>query len=303
MNEAVVYPDDHIIFDYAYLRAQLENERDYEVVSYIEQHFNEESYKYQLSLMLNYPFFATKILEDYSMDNENKISILLKKICYEQGGKIILIDGSRGGGKTGFGSFLINEIHNKFPKKYCYWVTKSKAKIPLPNWIKIVGNIDLVPNDSIALVDEGAIQLNSRKSSTTENKDASERLVVLRHKGITMIILVQNIKMVDVNVRRLADIRALKYGIPFGTTDGEDINKDLEFIRSRLRPRSNREVYIEITSIHLFMNFKHNLPDWWDDDKISKSYRSFEKQEAVAFKKKYTKILKQIKGSSISGFT
>ena len=48
-----------------------------------------------------------------------------------------------------------------------------------------------------------------------ENVEATEKLVQLRQRGITMLILVQNAKMVDTNVRRLASIRALKFGIDF----------------------------------------------------------------------------------------
>lgn len=278
MIDILTYPDEIIIYDYAYLRYLLEEERDAIMITYIEQHFKEESYKSQIWLMLQYPFFANKILDDYEMENLEKQKKLFNKLVYSGGGKIVLIDGSRGGGKTGTGTWILDEIHKRISELKFYFITKSQAKIPLPNWIIVVNNVDEVPNDSIALIDEGAIQLSSRRSWTDESQETSDKLVALRHKGITMIILVQNILMVDVNVRRLADVRILKYGIPFGVErrkTGEMISKDLELIRTRLKPKNYTEAYIEIPSDRVFLKFNHPLPEWWDDNTISKSLKDF----------------------------
>lgn len=278
-NALLVYPTEQITYDFAYLKALISpgGERDAILISFIEQHFREESFKYEISLMLKYPYFANKILDDYESTNIEKRIKLLNKILFTGGGKIVLVDGARGGGKTGFGTWLFDEIHNRMPELKFYFVTKSEAKIPLPKWIKIVDNIDEVPNNSVALVDEGAIQLNARRAWTDENQDASDKLVVLRHKGITLIILVQNVKMVDINVRRLADVRVLKFGISFGVEENADETMDLKLIRARLRPKSKMEVYIEISSERIYMNFYHGLPEWWDDTKISKSLRNLKK--------------------------
>ncbi len=279
INDATLtYPDEHLTFDCAYMRYLIEQERDAIVVSYIEQNFKEESFAYELNLMLKFPFFANKVLDDYELANDRKIQLFMRKLMYSDGGggRICLIDGAKGGGKTGIGCFILDEYHKNFPKLRYYFVTKSENKPPFPEWIHIVQDIESVPNNSIALIDEGGIQLSSRRSMTKYNQDASDRLIILRHKGITLIILVQNVLMVDINVRRLADVRVLKYGVPFGVERkraGEPINKDLELLRTRLKPRNNREAYIEIVADKVFLKFTHDLPLWWDDEKISKSYK------------------------------
>lgn len=278
MSESISYPDDHIFYDWAYLQYLLRQERDAELLTYVEQHFNDESLGYEVSLMFKYPFFAVKILDDYEMTNDEKQEKLFNKLVYDDqgGGRICLIDGAKGGGKTGVLCWILDEYHKRRPDLKYYFVTKATIRPPLPSWINVVDSIDQVPNNCIAGIDEGGIQLSSRGAMTRENKDASTQLIVLRHKGISMIILVQNVLMVDINVRRLADIRLLKYGIPFGTErkrPGEQTNKDLELIRQRLKPRNNKEAYVEIMSDKIFVNFSHPLPKWWNDDEISKSYK------------------------------
>lgn len=227
------------------------------------------------------------------MENDEKIYTFLQSLVYEDkgGGRIVLVDGARGGGKTGFGCWVIDQYHEKKPRDKYYFVTKADNKPSMPHWVRVVKDITEVPNNSIALIDEGAIQLSSRRHSNRENKEACDRLVVLRHKGITLIILVQNIRMVDINVRRLADIRVLKYGIPFGAEDKEGESDDVKEIRKRLRPRSYKDAYIEIKAHRRFMKFNHDLPVWFDTEKTSKSFKDidFKKLHGTEERKKEKK--------------
>lgn len=233
----------------------------------------DESYEYQIGFMEKHLYFAKKIIEDASYLNSQKIDLYMKNLMHKDGGggKIVLVDGAKGGGKTGFGCWTLDEYHKQKPNLKYYFVTKAVHRPELPDWVIVVDNIDKVPNDCIAVVDEGAIQLSNRRSMTKENRDASDRLVTLRHRGITLIILVQNIKMVDTNVRRLADIRILKFGIPFGTEEQE--SDDIKEIRKRLRPQNNKDAYMEISAYHKYFRFKHDLPEWFNSETTSKSFK------------------------------
>lgn len=262
------------VHDLEYLRYLLRYERDTLLVTYLEQKFQEPSWNYQLKLMIESPYFANKILDDYEISNEEKQQVYLKNLMYgdSKGGKIVLVDGAKGGGKTGFGAWTLDECYKMKPNLKYYYVSSASNRPKLPEWITIVRSDGELPNDCVALIDEGAIQLSSRRAMTKENTDASDRLVVLRHKGITLIILVQDIKMIDTNVRRLADIRILKFGIPFGAEKGHH-DEEIQMIRTRLQPMNNREAYMEIPSRKIFFTFSHSLPNWWDDEKVSKSFR------------------------------
>jgi hypothetical protein len=226
--------------------------------------------------MMHYPYFANKILDDYEMSNEEKQDEIMDNLTNEdkKEGKLILVDGAKRGGKTGFGMWLIDRYHERKPNlNYCF-VSKRDNHPPLPSWFKFFKSVDELPNDCIALVDEGAINLNARRAMSKENVDASEELVILAHKGITLIILVQHIKMVDSNVRRTADIRVLKFGINFGSDD--NTSDDVKLIRSRLKPKNKTEAYIEIGAYQIYRRLTHGLPSWWNDA-VSKSWRDTHK--------------------------
>lgn len=264
---------DELLMDKPRLRYLLIEERDCFMITYIEQKFSEESWSYQKYLMLEHPYFANKILDDFELNDEEKKDIFFKNLVYHDGGggRIVLVDGSKGGGKTAFGCWVLDEYKKLKPYTKFFFITRAINRPKLPDWIKVIDSVEGLENDCVAVVDEGAIQLSSRRHSTRENKEASDRLVVLRHRGITLIILVQNIKMVDTNVRRLADLRVLKYGIPFGSEDKQD--EDLELIRTRLKPRNEKETYVEILSKKKHLKFTNGLPEWFDIEKTSKSFK------------------------------
>jgi len=280
----VAYPSEDVFFDFPYLQYLLLEERDASMVTYIEQHFKEESWNYQKWLMLNYPFFANKILTDYEMENEEKQQVFLRNMV-ESGsneGRIILIDGSMGGGKTGFACWGVEEYHKLKPYLKYFFITKSTHPPELPSWIRIINSIEEIENDSIVIIDEGAIQLGSRSSFSRENLQASELLVQLRQRGITMFVIVQNILMVDINVRRLATIRILKYGVQFGVDkrrEHQRENKNLELIRNRLKPKNKGEAYMEITSEQVYLKFLHPLPEWWNKETTSKYMKKWDRKE------------------------
>lgn len=254
------------------------------IMPYIEQNFKECSWNYQYNFMQQHLFFTKKIVTNFALSNEEKIEILINNLTQSDNkeGKIVLVDGAMGGGKTGFGCWLMDEYHKKKDYLNYFFVTKSDKKPELPPWFKIIGDLtDTIPN-SMALIDEGAINLNARRAMTKENVEASQLLVKLRQKGITMIFLVQNIKMIDPNVRRLASMRVLKWGIDFGAEDNQD--EEINLIRKRLKPRDKSEAYIEIPSSLTCINISHGLPDWWDDEKVSKymkEWKQFKKVKEV----------------------
>jgi hypothetical protein len=234
--------------------------------------------------MLNYPFFGNKILDDYEMTNEEKQQIFLKNMTESENneGRIILIDGAMGGGKTGFACWGVDEYHKIKPYLKYFFITKSAHLPELPQWIRIIKSIEEIENDSIVIIDEGAIQLGSRSSFSRENLQASELLVQLRQRGITMLIIVQNILMVDINVRRLATIRILKYGVQFGIDkkrEHQKENKNLELIRNRLKPKNKSRAYIEIASERVYLNFSHPLPAWWNKETTSKYMKKCDLKE------------------------
>lgn len=123
--------------------------------------------------------------------------------------KIILVFGKRGGGKSGLGFKLMENIFSRTERK-CY-VLGVEDKF-LPSWIKSVEDVSEVEENSVLLIDEGAVSFSSRESMKSKNKDISKLMAVARHKDLTLIFLTQNTGMIDKNILKLSDSMIVKEG-------------------------------------------------------------------------------------------
>lgn len=103
---------------------------------------------------------------------------------------IMLIIGKRGSGKTSLGFKLLEFFHYNGKGRPCYAVGYSKSQ--LPKWIRKVEAVEHAPDNSVVLLDEGAIGYFSRDSMKQANKVLSKMMTVARHKNLTLIIITQN---------------------------------------------------------------------------------------------------------------
>lgn len=260
-----------IIEDVAFLRYWFYENQSIFIMPYIESHFAEESWMYQFRFMEQHLFFTKKIIEDDLMSNDDKVHKILDSLSYGKS-KIVLIKGARGSGKTATACWLADELYKRGKHGRIYYVKKGERP-PFPDFIKVVDEVEDVPNNSIAIIDESAIKYNARNSWSDENKDFTSRLVILRHKGVSVLVITQHAKMVEINVRRLADIIIYKQGADIYNED-ENKDDDRVLVRRRLTPKQVDEVLVEIPTRAIFYKFKHALPDWWSDY-ISKSFKDF----------------------------
>jgi len=269
-----------MIQDTAYLSFWFDENEECFIIPYIEQNFHESSFQHQYEQMRQFLFFTKAVIEDYLLDNDSKIIELVDKLKYGKS-KIIMIVGSRGSGKTAFALFIAELLHEE-GRRIIYYVGKPEFSEFYPKWIKFVDDLNKLPDNAFALVDESAIKYSSRRSMTTENVDLTNQLVILRHRGISLMLITQNISMVEVNVDRLADIFLYKLGSNYGIRHkkGSMINKfhqEKMMIFERLRPKIKEDCMIEYVtgSKSIFRKITNKLPTFWDDEKISKSYKGF----------------------------
>lgn len=130
-----------------------------------------------------------------------------EKSLYESQGKIGIILGGRGSGKTAFGVKFLENIYSKTRKK-CFAIGLKKGN--LPSWIKVIEKLEEVENNSTVLIDEGGILFNSRKSMSNANKLLSNLILISRHKNINILFISQNSSNLEVNILRQADFLVLK---------------------------------------------------------------------------------------------
>ena len=124
----------------------------------------------------------------------------LEKSFLKDKGKIGIILGGRGSGKTAMGIKLLENIYAKTKKK-CFSIGMKKED--LPSWIKSIENPEEIENNSFVLVDEGGVLFSSRKSMSNANKVLSDLILLSRHKGINILFISQNSSNLEVTAEQL----------------------------------------------------------------------------------------------------
>ncbi|MBS3095798.1 hypothetical protein J4231_03900 [Candidatus Woesearchaeota archaeon] len=122
---------------------------------------------------------------------------------------IALIFGKRGSGKSALGFKLLENINSKTGRK-CYVLGVQQSL--MPSWINPIDDVENAPDNSVVLVDEGAISFSSRDSMSSKNKELTKILAIARHKDLTLIFITQNTGLIDKNVLKLVDILLIKEG-------------------------------------------------------------------------------------------
>jgi hypothetical protein len=244
------------------------------VIPFIEKNFSSdyarESEYYYLKEHL---FLCKKLIDNDMLTNEEKLMKFYKMISYGKS-KIIMINGGRGSGKTAFAFVIIEELHKDGYHKNIFYVKTGDRPEWLPNWIKHVQVMEEVPNKSFAIIDETAITYSSRNFYSEENKSFTDRLVILRHKDVSVLLITQHTKLIDINIRRLADIIIHKKGANI-EQEGKD-GEDKYLLMKRLMPRDSKGSLIEIKQYNCFWKVETGLASFWDDELVSKTFKDYD---------------------------
>jgi len=211
------------------------------------------------------PFIPFDVVET-KKGNPKKFSEKLQKNSL-----IVLIIGKRGGGKTSLGMKLLEFFHHATSRK-CYALGYKDAKLPF--WMKKVDDIDKIPNNAIALFDEGAILFSARESMKHINKELGKMMAIARHKNLTLILITQNSGMIDLNVLRLADTLLLKEP---SLLQSQFERKGLKDIYDAVKPSfeklEGKNAYAYVWDDEFQGLIKYSLPAFWTE-KISVSFKN-----------------------------
>ncbi len=125
-------------------------------------------------------------------------------------GKVTVILGRRGAGKTALGA-RIAEFVSATHGMSIYWVgLPEAARNLLPHWVKLVNTPDQCPAGSVILADEAGLRYASLAFNTRENQLLRSLLMVARHRQSSLIFAVQSSRDVEYSVIRQADCIAFK---------------------------------------------------------------------------------------------
>lgn len=220
-----------------------------------------ENRKLNKSMQYNSPsvFEELKVIRSIAGDYRKFESALYENSL------IILIFGRRGSGKSVLGFKLLENIYNKTNRK-CYALGINQML--MPKWISSIEDVDNAANNSIILVDEGALSFNSRESMKSKNRDIGKLLAIARHKNLTLIFITQNTGLIDRNVLKLTDILLIKEGSLLQMEmERSEIKKFYEKSNKALSELDEKkEQYVYVIDSNFEGVLSHPLPSFWSSD-------------------------------------
>jgi energy-coupling factor transporter ATP-binding protein EcfA2 len=211
------------------------------------------------------PFVSFEIIKKKKGDYEEFYKKLVRSSL------IMLIIGKRGSGKTAFGMKLAEVFHHASKRKV-YTLGYEEAK--LPYWMKKVRAVEDIPNNSLTLLDEGAIFFFSRESMKNPNKALSKLMAIARHKNLTLILITQSSALIDLNVLRLADTLFLKEPSLLQAKFERKAIKDMyEKVADVFKEHDNKKSLVYVWDDDFEGLLKFNLPEFWNEG-ISTSFKN-----------------------------
>ena len=117
---------------------------------------------------------------------------------------VVLIVGKRGSGKSALAYRLLELLRYKLTP-YVVGVG-SQARKYLPDWIGMASDLESLPFDTIALVDEAYLPYHSRRSMAEESTAMSQILNLSRQRNQTLIFVTQEARQVDRNIASSATV-------------------------------------------------------------------------------------------------
>lgn len=229
----------------------------------LKSYFEENKRKKQIKKKLKRGAVSLKFTEIEGIDGDiGDFENFLK-----QYGKIGIILGARGSGKSALGIRILENINSIGKKVYALGFRKDR----LPKWIVSVEDIKEIPNNSFLLADEAGIEFSSRSSMSSLNKLLSDLLLISRHKNISIIFITQNSSNIEINTLRQADYLLLKPSsllqLDFERKKIRDIYKEVEGKFKKYHDKGTTYIYSD-----LYRGFvKNSLPSFWTED-LSKSF-------------------------------
>ena len=194
------------------------------------------------------------------------------KEAFKKESLIILICGKRGSGKSVAGFKLLENICALNKSRNGFVIGSNPSAFP--DFIKPLEDIEEAPNDSIVLVDEGALEFNARRSQGKKAVNLTKIMAIARHKDLTLIFITQQTRIIDVNCLGMSDILVFKEpSIMQEKTDRKEVKKFYEkikyFFKSFSKENRKKFAYCFGDDFRGFVGI--SLPSFWTDE-LSKSY-------------------------------
>lgn len=186
-----------------------------------------------------------------------------------EGGKVILILGKRGSGKTALAA-KIAEYLLKTRKIPIYWIgLPDEARNLLPHWITIVDSINKCPPGCFIMCDEAGIRYLSLAFATAENVILREMLMICRHKNSCLCFAGQSSRDIDYSIIRGADT------VIFKEPGLLQVDSERPAIRPKVKeaaevfqkiPKNERQQFAHVFDDNFKGLIQSSLPSFWSEE-------------------------------------
>jgi hypothetical protein len=127
-----------------------------------------------------------------------------------QGGKVVVIVGGRGSGKTCLGAKIVEYSSATYGMPALWLGLPPEAGQWLATWITITDDPSTLPMGCIVLIDESGLDYCSLLFNTARNRFMRALLMITRHRHCTLIFCVQSTADLDLSIIRAADTLIFK---------------------------------------------------------------------------------------------
>jgi len=184
-------------------------------------------------------------------------------------GKVILILGKRGSGKTAF-AFKLGEY--VFAVHQCpVWLVDIPEEIAiyLPKWVNIAQDIDQVNLGAFIIVDESGLQYMAMRYQSDTNTVMRKLLMIARHRKQSLVFICQVASDVDKSIVRQADCIVFKQPTLMQPKNDRPEIRDtagraLKVFETLPKDEKLRTAYIHDGDFNGVLQY--DLPDYWREE-------------------------------------
>ncbi len=186
-----------------------------------------------------------------------------------EGGKIIVLLGRRGSGKSALAG-KIGEYNYAVNNMHIYWIgLPEQARILLPSWINITDSIEKCPMGSFIIVDEAGLQYMSLNFNTDRNKLLRSMLQICRHRHCSLVFAVQSSRDMDNSIIRQCDTIIFKEpGFHQPDSERQDVQKRAKQAAKVFKdiPREKRREAAFVFDDEFQELITSTVPSFWSEE-------------------------------------
>jgi energy-coupling factor transporter ATP-binding protein EcfA2 len=193
-------------------------------------------------------------------------------------GKVILVLGRRGSGKTALAGKL-GEFMMATHKMPVYWVgLPEQARSLLPSWVHMVSSPDQCPVGCLIIIDEAGLHFLSLAFATDQNRLLRALLMVCRQRHSSLVVAVQSSRDLEYSVVRQADsIIFREPGMHQPDTERPDIRSMAKKAAAIFKeiPKDEKRESAFVFDDNFTGIIRCSLPSFWSED-LSHVYAHFD---------------------------